>query len=160
MTEYELNYALTIYNLVLGGNSEAKLFRIIREEHSLAYYIYSSLYKLDHLMLIKAGISRENFDKTLKLVKKLMKEMENGNFTDKDIEFAKNSYLSMLKEVEDSQNAIIETYVAKDLLNLGDIEERKKMIMNVTKEEIVNVAKKVKMDTVFLLEGASEDEGN
>ncbi len=160
LTEYELNYALTIYNLVLGGNSEAKLFRIIREEHSLAYYIYSSLYKLDHLMLIKAGISRENFDKTLKLVKKLMKEMENGNFTDKDIEFAKNSYLSMLKEVEDSQNAIIETYVAKDLLNLGDIEERKKMIMNVTKEEIVNVAKKVKMDTVFLLEGASEDEGN
>ena len=67
--------------------------------------------------------------------------------------------LNSLK-IEDSQNAIIETYVAKDLLNLGDIEERKKMIMNVTKEEIVNVAKKVKMDTVFLLEGASEDEEN
>ena len=153
LTEFERNYCLTLYNMILGGNSESKFFQIIREKNSLAYYVYSSLNKLDSLMIIKAGISKENFDKTLKLIKKLMKEMENGKFTDENIEIAKENYISLLKEIEDNENAIIETYLAKDLLNLGDIEERKKEIMKVTKEDIIKVAKKIKMDTVFMLEG-------
>lgn len=160
LTEFERNYVLTVYNMILGGSSESKFFQVIREKHSLAYYVYSSLNKLDSLMLIKAGISKENFDKTLKLVKELMKDMEKGKFTDEDINVVKENYISLLKEIEDNENAIIETYLAKDLLNLGDIDERKKEIMKVTKEDIIKVAKKVKMDTVFLLEGVSEDENN
>lgn len=157
LTEFERNYVLTIYNMILGGNSESKFFQIIREKHSLAYYVYSSLNKLDSLMIIKAGISKENFDKTLRLVKKLMKDMTKGNFTEEDINVVKENYLSLLKEIEDNENAIIETYLAKDLLNLGDIEERKKEVMKVTKEDIIQVAKKVKIDTVFLLEGVQNE---
>lgn len=160
LTEFERNYVLTVYNMILGGNSESKFFKIIREKHSLAYYVYSSLNKLDSLMIIKAGISRENFDETIKLIKKLMKDMEKGKFTDEDIEVVKESYISLLKEIEDNENAIIETYLAKDLLNLGDIDERKKEIMKVTKEDIIKVAKKVKIDTIFLLEGVLTDESN
>jgi len=160
LTEFERNYVLTVYNMILGGNSESKFFQIIREKHSLAYYVYSSLNKLDSLMLIKAGISKDNFDTTIKLIKKLMKEMENGEFTEDNINVVKESYISLLKEIEDNENAIIETYLAKDLLNLGDIEERKKEIMKVTKEDIIKVAKKVKIDTIFLLEGVLEDENN
>ena len=160
LTEFERNYVLTIYNLLLGGNSESKFFQIIREKHSLAYYVYSSLNKLDSLMIIKAGISSNNFTKTVKLVKKLMKDMVNGNFTEDQIAVVKENYISLLKEIEDNENAIIETYLAKDLLNLGDIEERKREVMKVTKEDIMKVAKKIKMDTIFLLEGVCEDENN
>jgi len=157
LTEFERNYVLTIYNMILGGNSESKFFQIIREKHSLAYYVYSSLNKLDSLMIIKAGISKENFDKTLRLIKKLMKDMTKGNFTEENINVVKENYLSLLKEIEDNENAIIETYLAKDLLNLGDIEERKKEVMKVTKEDIIEVAKKIKIDTVFLLEGVQNE---
>jgi len=160
LTEFERNYVLTLYNMILGNNSESKFFRIIREKYSYAYYVYSSLNKLDHLMLIRAGISKENFDHVIKLIKQLMKEMTTGEFTDDDLEMAKNSYLTFLKEIEDNENAIIETYLAKDLLNLDEIEDRKKEIMKVTKEDIIEVASKVKIDTVFLLEGEMEDEGN
>ena len=160
LTEFERNYVLSIYNMILGSGSESKFFRIIREKHSMAYYVYSSLNKLDSLMLIRAGISKSNFEHVVKLIKKEMKEMEEGIFKDEDIVIAKNNYLTLLKEIEDNENAIIETYLAKDLLNLGDIEERKQMIEKVTKEDIVKVAKKVKIDTIFLLEGNKEDEGN
>lgn len=156
LTEFERNYVLTIYNMILGGTSESKFFQVIREKHSLAYYVYSSLNKLDSLMIIKAGISSENFDKTIKLVKKLMKEVENGNFTEDDINVFKENYLSLLKEIEDNENAIIDTYLAMDLLNLGDIETRREEIMKVSKEDIIKVAKKVKIDTIFLLEGVEE----
>ena len=160
LTDFERNYVLTIYNMILGGNSESKFFQIIREKHSLAYYVYSSLNKLDSLMIIKAGISRENFDKTLRLVKKLMQDIVKGNFTEEHIAIVKENYLSLLKEIEDNENAIIETYLAKDLLNLGDIEERKTEVMKVTKEDIMKVAKKIKIDTVFLLEGVQSNEDN
>lgn len=160
LTEFERNYVLTVYNMILGGNSESKFFQIIREKHSLAYYVYSSLNKLDSLMIIKAGISKENFETTVKLIKQLMKDMEKGKFSDDDINVVKENYISLLKEIEDNENAIIETYLAKDLLNLGDIDERKKEIMKVTKEDIINVAKKIKIDTIFLLEGVLEDENN
>ena len=153
LTEFERNYVLTVYNMILGGGSESKFFQIIREKNSLAYYVYSSLNKLDSLMLIRAGISRDNYDKTIRLVKQLMKEMEDGKFTTENINVAVENYISLLKEVEDNSEAIIETYLAKDLLNLGNIEERKKEIKKVTKEDIINVAKKVKLDTIFLLEG-------
>lgn len=160
LTEFERNYVLTIYNMILGGNSESKLFQIIREQNSLAYYVYSSLNKLDSLMIIKAGISKENYLKTIRLIKKIMKDMVAGDFTDEHIEIVKENYLSLLKEIEDNENAIIETYLAKELLNLGNIEERKKEIMKVTKEDIVKVAKKIKIDTIFLLEGVTDNENN
>lgn len=160
LTEFERNYVLTIYNMILGGSSESKFFQVIREKHSLAYYVSSSLNKLDSLMIIKAGISKDNFNQTLDLIKKLMKEMEQGDFEEEIISTMKENYISLLKEIEDNENAIIETYLAKDLLNLGDIEERKQEVMKVTKEDIIKVAKKVKIDTVFLLEGIGEDEDN
>lgn len=157
LTEFERNYVLTLYNMILGGSSESKFFQIIREKHSLVYYVSSSLNKLDSLMLIKAGISKENFEKTLRLVKKLIKDMAKGNFTLENIKIAQENYISLLKEIEDNESAIIETYLAKDLLNLGDVEERKQEIMKVTKDDIIKLAKKVKVDTVFLLEGVLED---
>lgn len=160
LTEFERNYVLTIYNMILGGNSESKFFQIIREKNSLAYYVYSSLNKLDSLMIIKAGISKENYDKTIKLIKNLMKEMTLGDFTEEQINVVKENYISLLKEIEDNENAIIETYLAKDLLNLGSIEERKKEVMKVTKADIIKVAKKVKIDTIFLLEGVTDNENN
>lgn len=160
LNEFERNYVLTIYNFLLGNGSESKFFRIIREKHSLAYYIYSSLNKMDHLMIIRAGISKENFNATIKLVKKLMKEIEEGSFTEEEIDVAKQNYVTFLKEIEDSESAIIETYLAKDLLSLGDIEERKREVLKVTKEDIMKIAKKIKIDTIFLLEGDIENDGD
>ena len=82
-----------------------------------------------------------------------MKDMTKGDFTEEQIDIAKESYISLLNEIEDNPDAIVETYLAKDLLNLGDIEERKEEIKKVTKDDIIRVSKKVKIDTVFLLEG-------
>ena len=38
------------------------------------------------------------------------------------------------------------------------MEERKTEVMKVTKDDIIKVAKKIKIDTIFLLEGVTENE--
>lgn len=158
LTPREKNYVLTLYNIILGGSADSKFFKNIREKHSICYYINSTPKKLDNLLLIRSGISKERFDEAIKLIKNEIQDMEKGNFTEKEIDAAKSLYLTSLEESYDNDEAIIDMYLAKDLTGIGDIEERKQEIMTVTKDEIIEVAKKVHMDTIYLLEGDMEDE--
>ena len=43
-----------------------------------------------------------------------------------------------------------------ELLGVDDIETKKQKMLKVTKDEIVKVAKKVKIDMVYMLEGDKE----
>ena len=113
---------------------------------------------MDHLLIIKAGIDQENFEKAVRLVQEQMKDMEKGEFTDDDLEKAKQAYLTSLEEMEDSPRALIEANIAKNLLGLEDISSRGEQVRKVSKEDIQRVAKKVKMDTIFLLKGGTEHE--
>lgn len=153
LTDREKNFVLSIYNMILGSGAESKFFKNIREKNSLCYYIYSSINKFDNLLYIRSGISKENFDKVLGLINENMQDMVNGNFSEEDIVKAKTSYISFLDELLDSDEAIIETYLANEILKLGDIEQRKKEIMTVSYDEIVELSKKIIMDTVYMLEG-------
>lgn len=158
LSDYERNYALTLYNIILGGSGDSKLFQEIRESYSLCYVINSVPNKLDRLILIRAGIDKENYTKTLELIDKILLDMRKGKFSDEDIRIAKEYFCTALDEVLDSPNRIIDNYYMMELLGTDTIEEKRRKIMNVCKDDIIKVAKKVKMDTVFLLEGDGNEE--
>ena len=61
--------------------------------------------------------------------------------------------LSTFKELEDSIYSMMSLYVSKEYLDLDLLEERKKEIEKVTKEDIIKFSKKIHMDTIYLLEG-------
>lgn len=158
LSTYERNYALSLYNVILGGSGDSKLFKEVREKNSLCYVINSVPNKLDHLILIRAGIDKENYSKTLELIEKNLQDMRKGIFSDDEINVAKEYFCTALDEVLDSQTRILDNYYMMELIGTDDLEEKRKKIMSVTKEDIMKVAKKVKMDTVFLLEGDSHEE--
>lgn len=156
LTDYERNYPLTLYNIILGGGADSKLFSEVREKNSLCYYIGSTANKLDHILLIRAGISREDFTKAVKLIEKQMKNMAKGNFSEEDIKKAKELYQTAIDEIGESQDEIISSYYMIELLGVDDIETKAKKMKEVQKKDIVKVAKKVKIDTVYMLEGVEE----
>mgnify|MGYP000004991349 FL=1 len=156
LTDYERNYALTIYNIILGGGTDSKLFKEVREAHSMAYYISSVVNKLDNIMLIRAGITRDNFDSVVKLIGQEMNQMKKGKFLDDDIAKAKQIYLSAIDEIEESQSDIIDSYYMMDLLGVDDIKTKKKKMMLVSRDDIIKVSKKVFIDTIYMLEGVKE----
>ena len=133
------------------------MFREVREKYSLCYTINSVPNKLDRLLIIRAGIDKENYQKTLELIEKELLYMRKGNFSDDDIKVAKEYYLTALDEVEDNPNRIMDNYYMMELLGTDDIDLKRKNIMKVSKSDIMKVAKKIKMDTVFLLEGDSDE---
>ncbi len=158
LSSYERNYVLTLYNIILGGSGDSKLFKEVREKNSLCYVINSVPNKLDLLVLIRAGIDKENYSKTLELIDKQLQSMRKGNFSDDEIKVAKEYFCTALDEVMDNPNRILDNYYMMELLGTDDLEEKRHKIMGVSKADIIKVAKKIKMDTVFLLEGDSHEE--
>ncbi len=157
LKEFERNYVLTLYNIILGGGSESLLFQNVREKHSLCYYISSSANKVDNLMIISSGIAKNNLKKTLTLIKKEMKNISDGNFDDDLIERAKTRYISILDEMYDYPNQIISAYYASIILNADFPEVRKEKIMQVTKEDIIKISNKIRIDTIYLLGGRNHE---
>lgn len=156
LSTYERNYPLTLYNIILGAGDKSKLFREVREKNSLCYYINSVPNKLDNLIIIRAGIDSNNIKKTISIVEKQLNLMKKGKFSEEDLKIAKEYYMTALDDVSESESSLIDTYFMMEILNIDDIETRRKKMAKVTSEEIIKVAKKVKIDTVYCLEGTSK----
>ena len=158
LSDFELRYVLNVYSFILGGSPDSKLFKTIREKNSLCYSISSIGQPLNSILIITAGIDASNFEKAVNLIKKELKQMVKGNFTNEDIMKAKVTYMNSLKELEDFPQNILSMYVGMEYLNSHNIDQRINNINKVTKEDITSLASKVKLDTIFLLEGG-EDSG-
>ena len=153
LTTYEKNYPLVLGNIIFGGTSDSKLFKIVREQHSLCYVIYSRLSKLDNMITIRAGIDKENFKKTVDVVTDVLNQVKKAKITDKDIKMAKELYKTAITNIEEQPLNLINEYLLESITGIEPYTERAKIMDKVTKKEIIKTLKKINMDTIFLLEG-------
>lgn len=153
LTDYELRYVLPLYNDIFGGSPSSKLFQNVREKHSLAYYINSMVNIFDNLLIIYSGINKNSYEKAVTLIKKELANMKKGKFSDEDINKAKENMLASLDTIKDSPGRMINMYYARELAGGDEIEERIEKVKKVTKEDIMKVATKLKIDTVYLMHG-------
>ena len=153
MTDFELRYVLNVYSYILGGGPDSKLFKNVREKHSMCYHISSTGQPLTSLLFIEAGIDSKNFKKVVSLIKKEVSSMKKGAFSNDDIIKAKITYVNSLKELEDNPSSILSLYAGIEYLNSDDLDVRFKRINRVTKNNVVKLASKIHLDTIYLLEG-------
>lgn len=144
--------ALMVYSSILGGGAHSKLFMKVREEESLCYYIFSRVEKYKSLMLISSGIEIENFEMAKDVIAQQLIEMEKGNITESEMDHAKKSIVNSIKELGDSSNSLAEYLYGQVFSdNIEPIEELITKIELTTKDQIVEVAKKIKLDTIYFL---------
>ena len=158
LSDFERKYVSIVYSYILGGGPASKLFSVVREKNSLCYSISSSYKAISNFLVISAGINARDFKKCLRLTKKEIKNMANGNFEDEKIDEAIITYLNSFKELKDSPSSLLGTYISHEYLDADVIEVREQEIKKVTKDMVVKFARKVHVDTVYVLEGSDEDE--
>ncbi len=158
MTDFELRYVLNVYSYILGGGPDSKLFKTVREKNSLCYTISSVSQPLNSILTINAGIDKKNFKKTVELIKKEMNDMRKNKFSNDDIIKAKITYVNSLKELEDNPQSLLSLYAGIEYLKSDDLEYRFNKINKVTHEDVVKLANKIHIDTIYLLEGESDEE--
>ena len=107
--------------------------------------------------MIYSGIEPGNSEEVIKLIKKTLQNLTKSLFEDKALESAKETIISSIKSSKDSPTGIINTYYAKELVNSKIFEERIENISKIKKEDIVNLSKKIHINTIYILEGEKNE---
>ncbi len=127
-------YATIIYNSLLGGSANSKLFQNVREKASLAYTASSSYTKFKSNIFINCGIEIENYEKALKIIKEQIQNMKKGDFTEEEIENAKKGIVASIKAIDDEQDTEITYFFGQELSkNKVNLEEYKTNINKIKK---------------------------
>lgn len=151
----DMRFAASIYNIILGESATSKLFQNVREKASLAYSARSSYIRQKNNIFIKCGIEIKNYEKALNIIYKQLDDMKQGNFTDEDIENAKKYMINGINSVEEEQDTQITYYMGQELSGLNtSLEEYKNKIQELTKKEIVDIANKIQINTVYFLKNS------
>lgn len=148
----DLKYDTMIYNSLLGGSANSKLFQNVREKASLAYTASSSYYRLKNNIFINCGIEIDNYNKALDIIKKQINDMKNGDFTDEEVENTKQGIIAAIKTIDDEQDTEITYFFGQELSkNKLNIENYMKRVSEVSKQNVIDVANKVSVNTVYFL---------
>ncbi|ALC90953.1 zinc protease [Bacillus sp. FJAT-18017] len=150
-------YALQVFNGIYGGFSHSKLFINVREKASLAYYAASRLESHKGLMMVMSGIDLKNFDQAVGIIKEQMDEMKKGNFTDAELEQTKAVIVNQLLETIDTNRGIVEILYHNVVAGVNlTLDEWIAGMNETTREEIVSIAQKIDLDTIYFLTGKEE----
>ena len=151
-TPNENREIIALYNTILGKGANSKLFLNVREKEGLAYSAGSNYLKRNNAIIISIGIEVSKYNKAVEVIKKQLKDMEDGNITEKEMKDAKQFINAGLNLINESSENMIEYRFDKDLYNEEmDIEKYRKKIEEIKKEDIVKVAKQIKIDTIYFL---------
>ena len=145
-------YVALVYNAILGGTPTSKMFQNVREKNSLAYTASSSFIRQKANIFIKCGIDIPNYEKAIKIIKEQVEDMKKGEFTDKNIEEAKTNIISTICFIPEEQDTELMYYFSQELSGYKmSYEDYIKNISNVSKEDIIELAKRIQINTIYFL---------
>ena len=153
LTDEERDYKLILYNTILGSMNNSVLFVNVREKNSLCYSIGSTISKFTETMIIRSGISSDSFDDAVRLIKESLEEMKDEKKVDKLLKNAKKTLNIAYNDFYESSNKIIDYYFIREFTILPSIEERREKVMNLTSKDVTDIAKKVSIGLIYLMEG-------
>ncbi len=145
-------FNVLIYNTILGGSANSKMFQNVREKEHLAYVASSNYLRHMNNIFINCGIEIENYEKTVDLIKKQIEDLKNGEFSDEDIMNAKKVIISGIKSIDDEQDSQITYKFGQELGNMEiTLEEYIKIIEKISRKDILKIAKSVYINTIYFL---------
>lgn len=149
-------YALNLYNAILGTTPSSKLFQNVREKESLAYTVRSRYYRFKDIIVIFAGINKENYQKAVDVIKEQIEAIKTGEISKEEFESAKDSLMADLLEWKDSKIAMAKMKFA-NIIAFKDaditVEDMRERMSKVTLEDIIRVANLVSVEKIFVLGG-------
>ena len=159
LNKKEKNIDFHVFNYLFGsGGITSKLYKNLRVENSLCYSVRSLYLKYDELLIVEVSLDKENIDFAEKLIKKSIKEMQIGKYTDEGLEEAKKNLIFSLKMGMDNNVSILNNYVFNVYDKLPLIDERVDLINKVTKAELIKCAKSLKLNTIYIQDAGDNND--
>ena len=148
----DTSLAVMVMTDIFGGGPYSRLFSNVREKMSLCYYCSASAIRQKGLITVESGVETQNCEKAEKEILNQLNIVKKGKFTDFEFESSIKSITDSLNSYNDSQNSIDLWYAIKiNNKKLYSPEDIAKKISKITREDVINAAKGVKLHTVYKL---------
>ena len=154
--------ALRLFASLFGGSTASKLFVNVREKLSLCYFASAVADVHKGVLLAYAGTEADNVERAKEEIFAQLASIANGEITDEELSAARADVKSTLKSALDVQGAL-EGFYLSAALDGADYspEELSALVDDVTKEELVAIARGCECDMIYTLtgDGSEEDDG-
>lgn len=153
---------ISILNNILGGSMSSRLFQKVREEKGLCYsvYSYTSILPQAGMMGVYVGLASEMTENAMEIIEAETEKISSEEVSTDEIERARSQIkCSVIMSRESAASRMSANGKSQLLLDrVRTDEEILSAILSVTKEDILNLAKKIFKSgnkAVFILEGNS-----
>ena len=149
--------AMSLMNTLYGGSPHSKLFANVREKLSLCYYCASRYDKQKGILIVDSGIEEKNFETTKEEIMQQLHEVRAGNFTDEELAAAKLSLHNRYLSFADSLRQLEMYYLGQIRVGAdASPEDEAAHIEAINREQVVEAAQRISLDTIYLLTGKEE----
>ena len=153
MNNHELNHVLKVYNTILGTMNDSILFNVVREANSLCYSIGSYISKYNPSLNIYAGINKNNYEKTIELIKECVESMKDEKVVKRLFDSAKKTINTYLNNYYDDSISQINNYYNGEFDTKEDVETLRENINKVTIDEVIKINDKIHLSTIYMMKG-------
>ncbi len=143
-------FAVTVMNDIFGGGTYSKLFANVREKMSLAYYCRSRFFAQKGIVTVQSGIDTDKEKTVSAAIINQLNDLRSGKNEPDILEISKRSLRE--RYVFSDPSDIIMWYALQAAEpQIIEPEEMVKGIEEVTMEQVMEAAKKLSIDTIFML---------
>lgn len=150
--------AITVMNDIFGMGTYSKLFMNVREKLSLAYYCWSRLIASKGIVLVEGGIDTDKEKKVSAEILSQLSDLRNGKTDPEVLDSSKRSLRE--RHTFTTPEGICAWYASQvledEILTTDSLIED---IEKVTMEQVCEAAKKLSIDTIFMLSAEEGEEG-
>lgn len=144
--------AASIGDAIFGGLSVSRLFKVVREEHGLAYAVSTHLVGARGASIGHAAVDPAKIDAAAKLIHSEFARLQKQGFSDAEFEAARASLIEARRAQLDSLGARVADTVFQTVLGfVREPEAEIAAIEKVTPDEVMAAFKKLKPHTEFRL---------
>lgn len=149
--------AIRVFNALYGADANSRLFQNVREKLSLCYYAGSACDRLKGVMLVSSGIEFDKFEEAKAEILAQLEELKAGSFTEGELQAAVRVVCNDLISLTDSPGALEDFYLTQTLTGLDyGPEEYAALCEMVTREDVINVARSIELDSIYFLRGGED----
>ncbi len=151
--------ARRVFTALFGGTPFSKLFLNVREKLSLCYYCAARFDTPTGLLLVDSGVEAQNKEKAQKEILAQLTAVQKGEFTDEELFNTKLLMKNTIPSINDSLSGLEGWYLSQILMG-RDIspDQDTKNIDTVTREQVIEAANAVTLDTIYFLTGNQDKE--
>jgi predicted Zn-dependent peptidase len=144
--------ALLFLDGLLGGFPHSKIFSVVREKESLAYFADTIVDAWRGMIITITGISDNEKDRVQDLIVSQMDVLKRGGISDEEMDNTRAGLIRRLRTEADYQGSIVNRMLNHEILGGARTgEEIVAGVSKVTKDDVVRLANQTELKAVYVL---------